>query len=134
MSVDKETEIKYNQIVATLMQNVIAQYGAADHKIVLWDFQENQPYDRLYFNVAAIVADWRKKLIYIQMPFFAYLKFKWHRRKTRKNLRWCGPLMARKLSDNARTSIYLLVDFVREFYGEKPDTFEKINEEFYGWN
>ena len=115
MSVDKETEIKYNQIIGTLMQNVIAQYGAADHKIVLWDFQENQPYDRLYFNVAA------------------YLKFKWHRRKTRKNLRWCGPLMARKLSDNARTSIYLLVDFVREFYGEKPETFEKINEEFYGW-
>ena len=42
--------------------------------------------------------------------------------------------MARELSNNAKTSIYLLVDFVREFYDEKPETFEKINEEFYGWN
>ena len=131
MSVDKETEIKYNQIIATLMQNVIAQYGAADHKIVLWDFQEDQPYDRLYFNVAAIVADWRKKLIYIQMPFFAYLKFKWHRRKTRKNLRWCGPLMARKLSDNARTSVYLIMSFVAEYYDIDMEVFKAIQEEFY---
>ena len=131
MSVDKETEIKYNQIIGTLMQNVIAQYGAADHKIVLWDFQEDQPYDRLYFNFAAIVADWRKKLIYIQMPFFAYLKFKWHRRKTRKNLRWCGPLMARKLSDNARTSVYLIMSFVAEYYDIDMEVFKAIQEEFY---
>lgn len=134
MAVDKETEIKYNQIVATLMQNVIAQYGAADHKIVLWDFQENQPYDRLYFNVAAIVANWKKKRMYVQMPFIDYVRFKWKRRKTHRSLRWCGPLMAHTLPNEAKTSIYLIVDFVREFYNESYDTFEKINNEFYGWN
>ena len=65
------------------------------------------------------------------MPLFAYLKFKWHRRKTRKNLRWCGPLMARKLSDNARTSVYLIMSFVAEYYDIDMEVFKAIQEEFY---
>lgn len=130
--VDRETEIKYNQIVGTIMQNVFAERNVAN-KIVLWDFQESQPMDRLYFNVASIVADMGKECIYIQMPLFAYLKMKWHRRKTRKNLRWCGPLMARRLPDEAKTSVYILMDFVREHYNESYGIFEEINNEFYGW-
>ena len=130
--VDKETEIKYNQIVGTIMQNVFAERNVAN-KIVLWDFQESQPMDRLYFNVASIVADMGKERMYLQMPFFAYLKMKWRRRKTRKNLRWCGPLMKKRLPDEAKTSIYLLTDFVREYYDITPEVFEAINDEFYGW-
>lgn len=132
MAVDRETEIKYNQIVGTIMQNVLAERNIAN-KIVLWDFQESQPMDRLYFNVASIVADMGKERMYIQMPLFAYLKMKWKRRKTRKNLRWCGPLMSKKLPDKAKTSVYIIVDCVREYYNESYDIFEKINNEFYGW-
>lgn len=133
MSIDKETEIRYNQIVGTIMQNVISECGLAGDKIVLWDFHEDQPYDRLYFNAAAIVANWKKKRMYVQMPFINYVRFKWKRRKTHKNLRWCSPLMAHTLPNDAKTSIYLIIDFVREYYGETYDTFEKINNEFYGW-
>lgn len=130
--VDRETEIKYNQIVGTIMQNVFAERNIAN-KIVLWDFQESQPMDRLYFNVASIVADMGKECMYVQMPLFAYLKMKWKRRKTRKNLRWCGPLMARRLPDEAKTSVYILMDFVREYYNESYGIFEEINNKFYGW-
>lgn len=132
MAVDRETEIKYNQIVGTIMQNVFAERNIAN-KIILWDFQESQSMDRLYFNVASIVADMGKERIYLQMPFFTYLKMKWRIRKTRKNLRWCGPLMARKLPNEAKTSVYILMDYVREYHDVSYDTFEKINNEFYGW-
>lgn len=132
MAVDRETEIKYNQIVGTIMQNVLAERNIAN-KIILWDFQESQPMDRLYFNVASIVADMDKECMYIQMPLFTYLKMKWKRRKTRKNLRWCGPLMKKRLPDEAKTSVYILVDYVREYYDESYEIFEEINNEFYGW-
>ena len=130
--VDKETEIKYNRIVGTIMQNVLVE-RCTTNKIILWDFQESQPMDRLYFNVASIIADMNKECMYIQMPLFAYLKMKWKRRKTRKNLRWCGPLMACKLPDKAKTSVYIIMDCVREYYNESYDIFEEINNEFYGW-
>ena len=130
--VDKETEIKYNQIVGTIMQNVISECGLAGDKIVLWDFHEDQPYDRLYFNAAAIVANWKKKRMYVQMPFIDYVKFKWKRRKTHKNLRWCGPLMAHTLPDEAKTSIYLIMSFVAEYYNIDMEVFKAIQDEFYG--
>lgn len=132
MAVDKETEIEYNRIVGTIMQNVLAERNIAN-KIILWDFQESQPMDRLYFNVTSIVADMGKECMYIQMPLFTYLKMKWKRRKTRKNLHWCGPLMARKLPDKAKTSVYIIMDCVREYYNITPEVFEAINNEFYGW-
>jgi len=132
MAVDRETEIKYNRIVGTILQNVLAERNITD-KIILWDFQESQSMDRLYFNVASIVADMGKERMYLQMPFFTYLKMKWKRRKTRKNLRWCGPLRARQLPNEAKTSVYILMDYVREYYNVSYDTFEKINNEFYGW-
>lgn len=132
MAVDRETEIKYNQIVGTIMQNVLAERNIAN-KIILWDFQESQPMDRLYFNVASIVADMGKEYMYIQMPLFAYLKMKWKRRKTRKNLRWCGPLRARELPNEAKTSVYLIMSFIAEYYNIDMKVFEDIQSEFYGW-
>ena len=130
--VDKETEIRYNQIVGTIMQNVLVE-RCTTKKIILWDFQESQPMDRLYFNVASIIADMCKECMYIQMPFFAYLKMKWRRRKTRKNLRWCGPLMSKKLPNEAKTSVYLIMSFVAEYYDIDMKVFEDIQKEFYGW-
>lgn len=131
--VDRETEIRYNQIVGTIMQNVISECGLAGDKIVLWDFHEDQPYDRLYFNAAAIVANWKKKRMYVQMPFINYVKFKWKRRKTHKSLRWCGPLMASRIPNNAKTSIYLIMSFVAEYYNIDMEVFKTIQDEFYSW-
>ena len=130
--VDKETEIKYNQIVGTIMQNVFAERNVAN-KIVLWDFQESQPMDRLYFNVASIVADMGKERMYLQMPFIDYLKLKWQFRKKRKNLRWCSPIMTRELPDESKTSLYIIMSFIAEYYNIDMKVFEDIQKEFYGW-
>ena len=130
--VDFETEKQYNEIVATIMRNV---YAERDHvgKILLWDFQESQSMDRLYFNVASIVADMTKEKMYVQMPLIDYLKLKWRRKKGRKSLRWCGPLMARRLPNEAKTSIYILMEFIREYHDIPYETFEDIQNEFYNW-
>lgn len=130
--VDRETEKKYDEIIGTIIQNVISERRIAG-KIVLWDFQESQAMDRLYFNVASIVSDMNGEKLYIQAPLLTYLEMKWKRRKSRKNLRWCGPLMARQLPDEAKTSIYIIMDCVREYHDIAFEVFEEINNEFYGW-
>ena len=130
---DFETEKKYNQIVATIMANVLSERKIAG-RIVLWDFQSDQATDQLYFNVASIVSDMEKENIYLQMPFMDYLKLKWKFRKVRKNLRWCGPMMARELPDEAKTSIFILMDYIRDYYNEPNfNVFKQIENEFYRW-
>ena len=130
--VDRETEKKYDEIIGTIIQNVISERRIAG-KIVLWDFQEPQSMDRLYFNVASIVSDMNGEKLYIQAPLLTYLEMKWKRRKSRKNLRWCGPLMAHQLPDEAKTSVYIIMDYIRGYYNEPYEIFEEINNEFYGW-
>ena len=127
-----ETNKQYDMVVSTIMQNVMAEFKLAG-KIILWDFQEDEDYDRLYFNVAAIVSDLRGVPMYIRMPFFKYLKLKWKRRKTRKNLRYISRWAAKEIPQEHKTSVYILMDFVREFYGIDMDYFKKINDEYYGW-
>ena len=122
----------YDEVVATIMSNIIVERHRCG-KIVLWDFQEDNDWDRLYFNVAAIVADMNKELIYLQMPFWKYLKMKWKRRKQRKNLRYLFSWRADNIPLENRTSVYILMDFVREFYKLPQSYFKEINDEYYGW-
>lgn len=121
---------RYDEIVAKIMENVLNEREIGK-KIVLWDFHEDSHMDRLYFNVAAMVSDMVNEPLYIQMPFFTYLKMKWKRRKTRKNLKY----VFRKSSINkeAQTSVYLIVDFVRQYFGETEEFMKQINDEYYGW-
>lgn len=127
-----DTNKQYDEIVRTIMQNVLAERNIAN-RIVLWDFQEEQATDRLYFNVASIIADIYKENIYLQMPLIPYLKMKWHRRKGRKNLRWVGHFRANQLPEDAKTSVFILMDYVREYYDLPYEIFEDINNEYYGW-
>lgn len=122
----------YDEVVATIMSNIIVERHRCS-KIVLWDFQEDNDWDRLYFNVAAIVADMNKEPIYLQMPFWKYIKMKWKRRKQRKNLRYLFSWRAKDVPLENRTSVYILMDFVREFYNLPQSYFKKINDEYYGW-
>lgn len=122
----------YDTIVGTIMSNVIVERQRCG-KIVLWDFQEDNDWDRLYFNVAAIVADMNRELIYLQMPFWEYVKMKWKRRKQRKNLRYLSHSRAENIPCESRTSVYIIMDFIRNFYNLDKDDFGKINSEYYGW-
>lgn len=122
----------YDEVVGTIMSNVIVERQRCG-KIILWDFQEDNDWDRLYFNVAAIIADMNKELIYLQMPFWKYVKMKWKRRKQRKNLRYLSRSRAEDISYESRTSVYIIMDFIRNFYNLDKDDFGKINSEYYGW-
>ena len=126
-----ETNKQYDEIVGTIMQNVIAEMNRSDGRIVLWDFQHNQDMDRLYYNIACIVADLYDKQIYLQMPLLQYLKFKYVHRK-RKNIHWISR-KCKWLKDENKTSIFIIMDFVRAHYGINMTLFKDINEEYYGW-
>ena len=123
---------EYDKIVGTIMSNVLAERNRVG-KIVLWDFQEGQSSDRLYFHAACIVADVENEKVYINMPFIQYLKLKWKSRKVRKNLRWCNPLMARRLPNEGKTSVFIIMDFIAEFHKIGFNKFAEINEAYYGW-
>ena len=129
---EKEKLGRYDEVVNAVLMNVLVERKRCG-KILLWDFTPELPADRLYFNVAAIVADINKEPIYLNMPLIDYLHFKWKRRKSRKNLRYFGPIRARKLSDDNKTSIYLIMDFVAEQLNVTHDFFKEINDAYYGW-
>lgn len=126
------TTPSYDEVVGTIMSNIIVERHRCG-KIALWDFQEDNDWDKLYFNVAAIVADMNKEPIYLQMPLFKYLKMKWKRHKQRKNLRYLFSWRAKDIPLESRTSIYIIMNFIREYYKLPKDYFEKINSEYYGW-
>lgn len=127
-----ETNKQYDTIVATIMQNILSERAIAD-KIILWDFQIDQDVDRLYFNIASIISDLNNENMYMQMPLIPYIKMKWKRRKTRKNLRYVWPWMKKNLPNEVKTSIYIIMDYVRDYYKIDISKFKDINDEYYGW-
>lgn len=74
-----------------------------------------------------------KEPIYLNMHLIDYLLFKWKRRKSRKNLRYFGPNHAAELDDEHKTSIYLIMDFIREQMDFDYSLYKDINDEYYGW-
>ena len=129
---DKEKFGRYDEIVNTILKNILVERERCG-KILLWDFNPIDHGDRLYFNIAAIVADINKEPIYLNMHLFDYLKFKWKRRKSRKNLRYFGLNHASKLDNEHKTSIYIIMDFIREQMNFNYSLYKDINDEYYGW-
>ena len=129
---DKEKFRRYDEIVNTILKNILVERERCG-KILLWDFNPVDHGDRLYFNVATIVADINKEPMYLNMPLFDYLKFKWKRRKSRKNLRYFGPHRAAELDNEHKTSIYIIMDFIREQMDFNYSLYKDINDEYYGW-
>ena len=129
---DKQKYAHYDEVVKTILTNILVERKRCD-KILLWDFNPVDPADRLYFNVAAIVADLNKEPIYLNMPLIDYLLFKWKRRKSRKNLRYFGPNKAAALDNEHKTSVYILMSFIAEQMDIDYALFDEINQEYYGW-
>jgi len=124
-----KTNKEYDAIVGTIMQNVLAESHRADGKIVLWDFQHDQPMDKLYYHAACLISDIYNKQIYLEMKLFDYLKFK-KANKKRKNLHWVWR-KHNSLPDDCKTSVYIIMDFIRDYYNIPIETFEEINKEYY---
>ena len=125
---DKNYEL-YDKIVGTIVQNVIAESNLSNGDIVLWDLEPYNALDRLYYNVACLVSDIYDKQIYIETTLLNYLKIKMKNRK-RKNLHWVWRKHT-NLPNECKTSVYIIMEHVRQYYDIPIETFDKINKEYY---
>lgn len=122
----------YDSVVSTIMSNVMVECARCG-KILLYDFKPELDMDKLYFNVAAIVADISKEKLYLHMPFWGYIRFRMKFWKKRMNLRWFSPWAEKKLEDENKTSVSIIMSFVAEKLEISEDLFKEINDEYYGW-
>ena len=129
---DKEKYGRYDEVVNTILTNILVERERCG-KILLWDFNPVDHGDRLYFNIAAVVADINKEPMYLDMNLIDYLCLKWKRRKSRKNLRYFGYFQAKKLDDEYKTSIYMIMSYIREQMKFDYSLYKEINDEYYGW-
>ena len=102
-------------------------------KYILYDFQPSDDANKLYFNVAAIAADLNTEKIYLGMPLLDFIFFWKKRRKKRHNLRWLNPIQKKKLSDEDKTSVSIIMDFICVQLKLNYRLFKEINDEYYGW-
>ena len=129
----KETKYKqYDDVVNTVMKNVIVERHRCG-KFLIYDFDQEDDSNRLYFNVTLIKADLEKEKVYLDMPLLDFISFWKKRHKARKNLRWLNPLQKRKLSDENKTSATIIMDFICKQLNLNYRLFKEINDEYYGW-
>ena len=121
----------YDSVVSKIMVNVMAEHARCG-KILLYDFKPELDMDKLYFNVAAIVADVSREKLYLHMPFWNYIKFR-IKFKKRKNLVWFPPWAEKKLKEENKTSVGIIMSFVEEQLKLPKGLFKEINDEYYGW-
>ena len=122
---------KYDEIVQVIMRNILVERERVG-KFLLYDFQPQMDADRLYFNVANVAATMRKEKLYLNMPLKDYIKFRKKRGKKWSNLRWYFPLELRKLDAEYKTSIYIIMEFIKETLELPYNIFKEINDEYYG--
>ena len=123
---------QYDEVVNVIMTNILVERERCG-KFLLYDFDQTDDADRLYFNVAAVAADFNKEKIYLDMPLWDYLKFWKKRHKKRSNLRWLNWFQKKKLSDEHKTSINIIMNFICTELNLNYRLFKEINDEYYGW-
>ena len=124
---------RYDEIVALILLNVMNEYIYCNKQIILWNFFPDNHLHRLYFNVAVMLSDMLKIPIYIQTDLFTYIKLKWKRRKTRKNLRYLTRRRADSVQDGCKTDIEDILKCVCESKNTDFSTLKEINDKYYGW-
>ena len=129
---DNKNYEQYDQVVNVILTNIFVERNRCG-KYLLWDFNPVCDSDRLYFNITALAADLNREFIWLDMPFIDYIKMKWKRRKTRKNLRYFGPIRKYFLDNEYKTSIYMITDFICEQLNISHSLLKEINDEYYGW-
>lgn len=123
---------QYDNVVNTIMTNILVERERCG-KYILYDFRPSDDADKLYFNVAAIAADLNKEKIYLGMPLLDFIFFWKKRRKKRHNLRWLNSIQKKKLSDEDKTSVSIIMDFICVQLKLNYRLFKEINDEYYGW-
>ena len=123
---------EYDKVVQTIMTNVLVERERCG-KFLLYDFQPLMDADKLYFNIATVAADLRDENIYLNMPLKDYISFRKKRGKKRRNLRWFGPIQKHFLEDEHKTSIYIIMEFIKQTLELPSGMFKEINDTYYGW-
>ncbi len=123
---------QYDSVVNTIMTNILVERERCG-KYILYDFRPSDDADKLYFNVAAIAADLNGEKIYLSMPLLDFIFFWKKRRKKRHNLRWLNPIQKKKLSNEDKTSVSIIMDFICVKLKLNYRLFKEINDEYYGW-
>ena len=124
--------VLYDSVVSTIMTNVMVERTRCG-KFLLYDFKPELDMDRLYFNVAAIAADMMREKLYLHMPFLDYLKLRIKYRRKRTNLKWFSPWSEKKLDNEYKTSVGVLMSFIEEQLKLSEGLFKEINDAYYGW-
>lgn len=123
---------QYDQVVQTVMTNILVERQRCG-KFIIYDFDQTEDGNKLYFNVTAVAADLNKEKIYLNMPLLDFIFFWKKRRKKRKNLRWLNPIQKKKLPDENKTSAFIIMDFICKELNLNYHLFTEINNEYYGW-
>ena len=128
---EMEKYVMYANVVRTIMTNILIERGRCE-KYLLYNFNPTKGAEKLYYNVAAIASDGNREKLYLDMPFFSYLKFKFERKK-RKNIRWFNPIYKIRLKDELKVSVSDIMNFIREDLNLSDELYDLINNEYYGW-
>ena len=123
---------QYDNVVNIIMTNILVERERCG-KYILYDFHPSDDADKLYFNVTAIAADLNGEKIYLGMPLLDFIFFWKKIRKKRHNLRWLNPIQKKKLSDEDKTSVSIIMDFICVQLKLNYRLFKEINDEYYGW-
>ena len=107
----------YDKIMADVVANVITEAGRTDNKIYLKWFDPGYGGHKTYFYGALVASDVCKIPIYLDMPFFKYLKFKFSNWKRRKQLHWVRV----KNVPLAATPIQAIIDHLEIFHDLRPE-------------
>lgn len=120
----------YDEIVGTVVANVLAESARTDNKIYLKWFQSDQASHSVYFEGASIAAAVLKTQIYMDMPLHKYILFKLKNWRRRKLLKW---VRTKDVPESA-TQIQLIINHISTHFELTPETgtiWRDINYRYY---
>lgn len=139
---DKEKQRLYDEVISTLITNVMAERKHNGH-LILKEFNPSDPSHMLYYEATKIISDINHEKIYLNMKLWDYIKFVYHNIGRWQLLSWASDWKINeweldKGNDFIIESADRILSFVKEFYLKEKDLdfseFDSIYEQVYGGN
>lgn len=109
----------YDQVVGTVVANVISETARTDNQIYLKWFDPSSSSHMVYFNGALIAAAIFKNKINLDMPLYKYLWFKLTNWKNRKFLQHIN---INKVPEKA-TQVQVIIDHIEQHYEFQSESY-----------
>lgn len=136
-----EKQKLYDQVISTLITNILAEKKHNDGKIILKQFNPKDSSHMLYYQTATIVSDISNSPIYLNMKLWDYIKFVYHNFKRWKTLKWITNAQISEWeldqgNEAKIASVTTIVSFVKEFFLKEKSLdfgeFDSIYDQVYG--